>query len=389
MIDNELERQVIETVRKFVQKEVLPSVTAFDQEDRYPDELLRKMGELGLFSITTPEELGGLGLGYSTVAKVIMELSQGWMSLSGAMTAQYTISHMIKLHGTEEQKAKLLPRLASGELRASFSMTEPGAGSDGQAITTFGRRVGEDYLISGQKTWATHSLNAGLVMMLVVTDKAAVPRHRGMSAFLIEKTPGEAKIPGMEIRKQKKLGFKGVESAEIFLTDFKVPASAIMGGDQGVGKGFKYTMAGLESGRLCVASSSTGMALATLKRAVAYSQQRKTFGKPIAEHQAIQIKLAGMATRTEAAKHLVLAGAKLLDEGHRADLELSMAKFFASETGVAVSLDAVRVHGGNGYAPEFMVERFLRDSIVQVLGEGSNEILQVLIAKRLPEFYGV
>lgn len=377
--------QLRDTVRKFVQNEVLPVVLDMERHDVYPDQLLSKIGQLGLFGLVTSEKYGGMRVDYKTIVETLIELSQGWMSLTGALTAHLSSADMIERAGTDGQRSRFLPKMAAGDLRCAFSMTEPDAGTDAQAIKTFARRDGDAFVINGRKTWATHALNAGLVTLLVVTDKDIRPRHKGITAFLIEKPPSVAKIDGMEIRPLPKLGFKGVESSLIFFDEFRVPATSILGGEAGIGQGFKFFMEGLETGRLCVASSAVGIATGAMKRAVAYSQERKTFGVAIAEHQAIQILLAQMATRTEAARLLCMSAAEKMDTGQRADMELSMAKLFSSEAAVAVSLDSMRVHGGNGYSSDFTVERFFREAPVLALGEGSNEIQHILIAKRLLE----
>jgi len=381
----DLSNQIRETVRRFVQNDVLPVINEMEHGNIYPKEMLAKMAELGLFGLVTSEEYGGTRVDYKTIVEAIIELSRGWMSLTGALTSHFSSCAMIERVGTSEQKNKYLKKLASGELMCAFSMTEPDAGSDAQNIKAFARREGDDFVINGQKTWASHALNAGLMTLLVVTDKDIQPRHKGITAFLVEKPPGVAKIPGMEIRPLGKLGFKGVESALIFLDDFRIPASSVMGGEDGIGKGFKFFMEGLETGRLCVASSATGIATGALERAVNYAQERKAFGVPIAQHQAVQILLAQMATRTEAARLLCMNAADRMDNNLRADMELSMAKLFSSETAVSVSLDSMRVHGGNGYSTDFMIERYFREAPVLALGEGSNEIQHLLIARRLIE----
>lgn len=383
--NSSLSNQARETVRSFVQSEVFPVVNEMEHGNVYPKQLLAKMAELGLFGLVTSEEFGGTRVDFKTIVEAIIELSQGWMSLTGALTSHFSSCAMIERVGTPEQKRKYLPMLASGELMCAFSMTEPDAGSDAQNIKAFARRDGDHFVINGQKTWASHALNAGLMTLLVVTDKDIQPRHKGITALLVEKPPGVAKIPGMEIRPLGKLGFKGVESALIFLDDFRVPVSSVMGGEDGIGKGFKFFMEGLETGRLCVASSAVGIATGALKQAVAYAQQRKAFGVPIAQHQAVQILLAQMAVRTEAARLLCMNAADRMDNKMRADMELSMAKLYASEAAISVSLDGMRVHGGNGYSTEFMMERYFREAPVLALGEGSNEIQHLLIARRLIE----
>ena len=377
---------LIAGVRRFVEREVRPVVSDFEQADRYPEPLLKKMGELGLFGLIIPKEYGGLGLDFRTFAEIQMELTQGWMVLSGVLTSHFTSAWMINAFGAEEQRASLLPRMAAGELRFAFSMTEPDAGSDAQSIRTFARRDGADFVLNGQKTWATHGLNSSALMLLVVTDRDQTPRHRGLTAFLIEKEPGAAPRPGLSIpRTLAKLGYKGVEATDIVFEDFRTPASTVLGGEAGIGQGFRYFMAGMEVGRLSVAASATGIAMDAFRRAITYAQQRKAFGVPIAQHQAIQMHLAQMATRVEAARLLVQNAAAKKDAGERADLEMGMAKLFASETAAQVSFDAMRVLGGYGYSPEFGVERLYREAPSLVLGEGSNEIQQLVIAKRLLE----
>jgi alkylation response protein AidB-like acyl-CoA dehydrogenase len=382
-----MREEILKTVRRFVEHDVLPVVTQLESTDTYPRVLFDKMAELGLFTLSLPERYGGIDAGYETVSLVLQELSQGWMTLSGVLTAQFTVASMILHSGTEEQKERLLPRMATGELKACFSITEPSTGSDAQAIKTQARRDGAVFRVTGQKVWATHALNAGLLMALVVTDPTQTPRHKGITALLIEKEAGAAELPGLQIRNQKKLGYKGMESSEIFFDNYEVPVTAVLGGEAGLGKGFKFTMMGLDSGRLSVSSSAIGIALGCLKRAIAYAQERQTFGKPIAEHQAIQIKLANMATRIEAARALVGSGARAMDAGERAGLQMGMAKLFCTEMALEASLEAMRIHGGFGYSPDYMIERFYREVPVLVLGEGSNEILQLLIARKVKEHY--
>jgi alkylation response protein AidB-like acyl-CoA dehydrogenase len=381
---DDVRRLTLETVQRFVREEVIPNVMDLERKDEYPKALLARMAELGLFGMIVDPEYGGLGFPYTTVAEVLIELSQGWMSLSGALTAHGTVCSMIERFGTEAQKRAFLPRMAAGEMQFCFSMTEPDAGTDAQQIRTRAVREGNEFVITGTKTWATHALNGGGIMLLAVTDPNAQPRHRGISAFIIDKPPGVPKLPGLTIpRKLPKLGYKGVESTEIVFDGFRVPASGLLGGDEGLGKGFKYFMSGLESGRIHVAASATGIATGALTRAIAYAKERKTFGRPIGEHQAIQLRIAHMAIRVEASRLLVLNAATKLQSGERSDVECGMAKVFATETAAEVSLDSMRVHGGYGYSNEYTIERFYREAPVLILGEGSNEINQVLIARQL------
>lgn len=383
---NDTRTQILTTVRRFVREEVLPRVKAEERADTYPEALLSRMGDLGLFAMAVPEEYGGLELPYELIAEAFFELSQGWMSLSGALTSHGTVASMLVKFGTEDQKRRYLPRMATGELRFCFSMTEPDAGSDAQAIRTRAEPVEGGYVLTGTKTWATHALNAGAVMLLVVTDPQQVPRHRGISAFVVEKEPGVNVIgEGIRISNLEKLGYKGVESSEIVFDSYRVPSTAVLGGAAGLGKGFKYFMSGLEGGRIQVAASAVGIALGALKRSLHYARERQAFGKRIGDHQAVQLTLADMSLRVEASRQMVLHAARRFDAGDRADIECAMAKILATETAAKVALDAMRVHGGYGYSTEFTVERFYREVPSLLLGEGSNEINQILIAKRLIE----
>jgi alkylation response protein AidB-like acyl-CoA dehydrogenase len=384
------QREVVATVREFVRRDVIPVASQYEHADEYPTPLVEQMKELGLFGVTIPEEYGGLGLDLTTYVLIQIELSRGWMSLSGVLNTHFISAWMIKTFGTEEQRERYLPRMATGEVHSAYSMTEPGAGSDVQAIRTTARREGDDYVINGQKMWATNGLRSNLIMLLAKTDPQAEPRHRGMTAFLIDKQPAVAEQPGLTIPpKLGKLGYKGVESVEIVFDDFRTPASSVLGGEAGIGQGFKYFMGGVELGRVNVAARGIGIATAAFEAAIRYAQEREAFGKPIAQHQLIQAKLAQMGTKIEAAKLLVLQAAERKDAGERADLESGMAKLFATETAEEVALEAMRIHGGYGYSTEFLVERIYRDAPVLILGEGSNEILQLLIARRLLEQYAI
>jgi alkylation response protein AidB-like acyl-CoA dehydrogenase len=363
---------------------VLPSASRYDHADEFPEDLVATMRELGLFGVTIPERYGGLGLDLETYALIVVELSRGWISLSGVLNTHFISAYMIEGSGTEEQKQRLLPRMATGELRAAFSMTEPHAGSDVQAIRTRARREGDEYVIDGQKMWVTNGLRAGLVTLLAVTDPNAEPRHRGMTAFLIEKDPGRPSQPGLEISAPlKKLGYKGVESVELAFQGFRTPVSSVLGGAENAG--FSQFMRGVEVGRVNVAARGVGVAKAGFEAAIRYAQEREAFGKPIAQHQAIQLKLAQMATKIRASELLVLDAARRKDSGERADLEAGMAKLFATETAEEVALESMRIHGGYGYSQEYPVERLYRDAPLLILGEGSNEIQQLIIARRLLE----
>lgn len=375
-----------ETIHDWVDKEVLPVVSYYDHADEYPTPLVDTMQELGLFGLTIPEEYGGLGLDLVTYALVVKELSRGWISLSGVINTHFMAAWMINSYGTPEQKQHFLPRMATGELRAAYSMTEPHAGSDVQSIRTRAVRDGDQWSITGQKMWVTNGLRAGLVMLLAVTDPTAEPRHRGMSALLVEKEPGVATQPGLSVPPQlKKLGYKGVETTELAFDGYRIPAGNVLGGESQVGRGFKQFMSAVELGRVNVAARGLGLATSAFELAVKYAKQRETFGVPISEHQAIQLKIAQMGTKIRATELLVFDAAERKSRGERVDLEAGMAKLFASETAFEVATEAMRIHGGYGYSQEYMVERLYRDAPLLILGEGTNEIQQVLIARRLLE----
>ena len=380
--------EIVSTIRDWIDREVIPVASELEHADAFPEELVEQMKELGLFGVIIPDEHGGLGLDLTTYALIQIELSRGWMSLSGVLNTHFLSAWMIQQYGTDEQRRSHLPRMATGELRAAYSMTEPHAGSDVQAIRTRAVREGEEYVITGHKTWATNGLRAGMITLLAKTDPGAEPRHRGMTAFVLEKEPGVSELPGLTIPPPlRKLGYKGVETTEFFFDGFRTPATSVLGGEAGVGEGFKYFMGAIELGRVNIAARAVGIATRAFEEAIRYAQEREAFGKPISQHQAIQLKLAQMATRIEAARLLTMQAAERKDAGERADLEAGMAKLFATETASEVALEAMRVHGGYGYSQEFVVERLYRDAPVLILGEGSNEIQQLVIARRLLERY--
>ncbi len=383
--------EIVTTVRDWVDREVVPVASELEHADEFPAGLVTQMKELGLFGMTIPEEFGGLGLGLDTYALVVLELSRGWTTLSGILNGTFIASWMIRHHGTEEQRQRHLRRLASGELRSSFSMTEPHAGSDVQAIRTTAVRDGDEYVITGQKMWVTNGWRSGIVMLLAKTDPGADPPHAGMTGFIVEKEPEVSELPGLTIPLPglKKLGYKGVESVELLFGGFRTPVSSVLGGEAGVGQGFKYFMSGIEVGRVNVAARGAGLARAALDDALRYAQEREAFGKKIAHHQAVQLMLAKMATRAEAARLLVVQAAQRKAGGERADLEAGMAKYFATEAAQENALDAMRIHGGYGYSPEFRPERYYRDAPLLLIGEGSNEIQQLVIARRLLERYAI
>jgi butyryl-CoA dehydrogenase len=378
--------EIVATVREWVDREVFPVASDLEHADEYPADLVAQMKELGLFGVTIPEEYGGLGLDLTTYALLQVELSRGWMSLSGVLNTHLISAWMIETYGTEEQRRRYLPRLATGELHSAYSMTEPHAGSDVQAIRTRAELDGDEWVITGQKMWATNGLRSSMIMLLAKTDPDADPPHRGMTAFVLEKEPGRAVQPGLSISPPiRKLGYKGVESVELAFDGFRTPKASVLGGEAGLNAGFKYFMGGIELGRVNIAARAVGIATRACEEAIRYARERVAFGKPIAEHQAIQLKLAQMATKTEAARLLMLQAAQRKDAGERADLEAGMAKLFATETAEDVALEAMRIHGGYGYSQEFVVERLYRDAPVLILGEGSNEIQQLVIARRLLE----
>ncbi|SNQ45395.1 Acyl-CoA dehydrogenase domain protein [Frankia canadensis] len=380
------QRDMIGLVRKFVDAEVAPQASELDHRDQFPTEMVEQLKQMGLFGLVIPEEYGGLGQDLVTYALVIKELSRGWISLSGVVNTHFMAAWMIQQYGTEEQRRRLLPRMATGELRAAYSMTEPHAGSDVQAITTRARRDGAEYVIDGRKMWATNGLRADLVMLLAVTDPNARPRHRGMTAFVVEKRAGAHEQPGLLVPPQlKKLGYKGVESTELVFDGFRTPASSVLGGETGLGQGFAYFMSAVELGRVNVAARAVGLATAAFEAGVKYAQQREAFGRPISNHQLIQQKIAQMGTKIRAAELLLEDAARKKASGGRADLEAGMAKYFATETAHWCTVESMRIHGGYGYSQEFVIERLYRDAPLLILGEGTNEIQQLLIARRLLE----
>jgi alkylation response protein AidB-like acyl-CoA dehydrogenase len=375
---NEEERAMVELVRDFVNRDVRPVVRELEHADTYPDKLIEQMKQLGIFGLAIPGPWGEAQVSTSCYALITEELARGWMSLAGAMGGHTVVAKLIGAFGTDDQKRAYLPRMATGELRATMALTEPGGGSDLQALRTTARRDGEDYVVNGSKTWITNARRSGLVALLCKTDPAAQPAHAGISILLAE--PGNGFTVSRDL---PKLGYKGVESCELAFDDFRVPASALLGEREG--EGFAQMMRGLEIGRIQVASRALGVGQAALDDALRYAQQREAFGKPIWKHQSIGNYLADMATKLTAARQLVLYAARCYDSGRRADLEAGMAKLFASETAMEIALDAVRIHGGYGYSTEFDVERYFRDAPLMIVGEGTNEIQRNVIARQLIE----
>ena len=370
------EEAIVEVVAKFVDSDVRPVVNALEHANTYPEALIEQMKALGVFGLAIPEPYGDFGVSTPCYARVTEELARGWMSLAGAFGGHSVVSKLIGRFGTEEQRRRYLPRMATGELRATMALTEPDGGSDLQALRTVARPVDGTWVIDGAKTWITNARRSGLVALLCKTDPKAEPAHRGISILLVEKGPG------FEIsRDLPKLGYKGVESCELHFDGFVVPGDAVLGGT--VGRGFAQMMAGLEVGRIQVAARAIGVARAAFDDALRYSQERHTFGQPIWQHQSIGNYLADMATNIAAARQLNLYAAERVDSGQRADLEAGMAKLFASEMAAKVTLDAVRIHGGYGYSTEFEVERYFRDAPLMIVGEGTNEIQRNVIARQL------
>ncbi len=379
------QRAITEMVHQFVDEQVLPVAGHHDHEDSFPEDVVEQMKELGLFGVTIPEEYGGMGLDLTTYAMIVEELSRGWISIAGVVNTHFIGSYLLMKFGTDDQKERLLPRMATGELRAAFSLSEPGLGSDVQAISTRARRDGDDWLINGQKMWVTNGLLSGVVFLLAKTDPDASPPYKGMTCFITEKEPGASEVPGLTVPpKINKMGYKGVESTELVYEDYRCPAANVLGGEeQGLGQGFGQMMDALEVGRVNVAARGVGIAQRALELALRYSQERKTFGKQIADHQAIQFKLADMATKVEAARLLMLKSARLKDAGERSDLEAGMAKLYASEAGKEVVEDSLRIHGGYGYSKEYEIERLYRDAPLLLIGEGTSEIQRMVIGKKL------
>jgi alkylation response protein AidB-like acyl-CoA dehydrogenase len=376
------QREIVGLVRRFVDEQVIPVASAHEHADTFPAEIVTGLRELGIFGFTIPEAYGGLGLDLTTYALAVCELSRGWMSVSGIINTHFIVADMLMRDGTDEQRERFLPRMATGELRCAFSMTEPECGSDVQAIRSRAVRDGEDYVVNGQKMWVTNGLRAGMVATLVKTDPEADPPHRGMSCLLVEKEPGASRDGGLEIPPQlEKLGYKGVETTELVFSDHRVPARNLLGGAEG--RGFQQMMSGIEVGRVNVAARGVGVAQRAFEIAIRYAQERQAFGRPIARHQAIQFKLADMGTKIEAARLLMVSAARKKDAGERSDVEAGMAKLFATEICNEVVEDALRIHGGYGYSKEYEIERLYRDAPLLLIGEGTSEIQKLIIARGL------
>ncbi len=375
--------QIVNMVRDFVKREVEPVAAKLDEEDIVPHDLIDQMKELGLFGITIPEEYGGLGLDYTTFAHIFEELSKGLMSISGAIGTHHILAYVINHYGSEEQKQQFLPDLASGRKRGGLALTEPSGGTDVANLQTTADKDGEEYVINGSKMFITNAKYGDAFCLLARTDRSADPKHRGLSAFVIEK--GD---PGFKVgRELNKLGYRGLDTCELIFENFRIPAENLIGSEEN--QGFGQVMSGLETGRINVAARAVGVAQAAFEAAIRYSQQRESFGQPISQHQAIQTKLADMATKIQAARLLTYDAARKKDDGGRVDLESGMAKLFSSEICQEVAMEAMRIHGGYGYLKESAVERYYRDAPLMIIGEGTNEVLRLVIAKqllRLPEY---
>ncbi|QWF79203.1 acyl-CoA dehydrogenase family protein [Amycolatopsis sp. CA-230715] len=383
----DVQSEILATVRTFVDKEVIPHAQELEHADTYPADIVEGMKEMGLFGITIPEEYGGLGESLLTYALVVEEIARGWMSVSGVINTHFIVAHMISRHGTEAQKKHFLPPMATGEVRGSFSMSEPDLGSDVAAIKTKAKKDGDRYVIDGAKMWLTNGGSSNLIALLVRTDEGAEKAHQNLTTFLVEKPEGFGEVaPGLTIPgKIEKMGYKGVDTTEAVFDGFEIGADKVLG--EQPGKGFSYMMDGVEVGRVNVAARACGIAIRAFELAVDYAQQRKTFGKAIAEHQAIAFKLAEMATKVEAAHLMMVNAARLKDSGARNDVEAGMAKLIASEYCAEVTQEAFRIHGGYGYSKEYEIERLMREAPFLLIGEGTSEIQKTIISRGLLRDY--
>jgi alkylation response protein AidB-like acyl-CoA dehydrogenase len=391
---SEIQQEILTTVRDFVDKEILPVATELEHRDEYPTEIVEGLKELGVFGLMIPEEYGGLGESLLTYALCVEEIARGWMSVSGIINTHFIVAYMLQQHGTQEQRDYFLPKMAAGDIRGAFSMSEPGLGSDVSAIRTKAVQEGDSYVINGQKMWLTNGGSANLVAVLCRTDEGlpeGTAPHKSMTTFLIEKEPGfgpNPKVSGLTVPgKIEKMGYKGVDTTELLLQDVRIPADRVLGGVGG--RGFYQMMDGVEVGRVNVAARGCGVARRAFELGVAYAQQRHTFGKPIAQHQAIQFKLAEMATKVEAAHQMMVMAARKKDAGRRNDLEAGMAKYLASEYCKEVVEDSFRIHGGYGFSKEYEIERLYREAPMLLIGEGTAEIQKMIIGRRLLEEYRI
>ena len=384
---SDVQRQIIDTVREFTDREIIPRAQQLERDDEYPQEIVDAMCEMGLFGLTIPEEYGGLGESLLTYALAVEEISRGWMSISGIINTHFIVAYMLLQHGTDEQKQRYLPRMAAGQLRGAFSMSEPNCGSDVSAIRTRAVRDGDAYVIDGQKMWLTNGGTATLVAVLVKTDEGADSVYRNMTTFLIEKKQGYGEVaPGLVIPgKIEKMGYKGVDTTELIFSGYRTCGGQVLGGTPG--RGFYQMMDGVEVGRVNVAARGCGVALRAFELAVGYAQQRETFGKPIAQHQAVMFRLADMATKVEAAHQMMIMAARKKDSGQRNDLEAGMAKYLAAENCRDVVEDSFRIHGGYGFSKEYEIERLYREAPMLLIGEGTSDIQKMIIGRRILEDY--
>lgn len=383
----DIQEEILATVRTFVDKEIIPHAQTLEHGDTYPADIVEGMKEMGLFGLTIPEEYGGLGESLLTYALVVEQIARGWMSVSGVINTHFIVAHMLKQHGTPEQKQKYLPRMAAGEVRGSFSMSEPELGSDVAAIRTRAVKGSDGYTINGQKMWLTNGGTSNLTAVLVKTDEGAEKPHQNLTTFLVEKPEGYGEVlPGLTIPgKIDKMGYKGVDTTEMVFDGFEIAPEQVLGGV--TGQGFRHMMDGVEVGRVNVAARACGIAIRAFELAIDYSQQRRTFGKAIAEHQAIAFKLAEMATKVEAAHLMMVNAARLKDSGQRNDVEAGMAKLIASEYCAEVTQESFRIHGGYGYSKEYEIERLMREAPFLLIGEGTSEIQKTIISRGLLRDY--
>ena len=385
----DFQKEILSTVKSFVDKEIIPNARELEYKDEFPEAIVEQMKEMGLFGLTIAEEYGGLGESLLTYALVVEQIARGWMSVSGVINTHFIVAYMIAQHGTDEQKQRLLPKMATGEIRGAFSLSEPECGSDVAAIKSRARADGGEYVINGQKMWLTNGARAGVVATLVKEDLGADSVYKNMTTFLIEKEPGFGETrPGLTIPpKIEKMGYKGVETTETVLDGVRVEASSVLGGDAGHGNGFYQMMDGVEVGRVNVAARACGISIRAFELAIAYAQQRTTFGKQLAEHQAIAFKLAEMATKVEASHLMMVNAARLKDAGSRNDVEAGMAKLLASEYCAEITQESFRIHGGYGYSKEYEIERLMREAPFLLIGEGTSEIQKTIISRGLLKEY--
>ncbi len=383
LTSSETRNQMTNLVREFVRRDVEPVASHYENEDIYPQDLVDKMAEMGLFGIMIPEEYGGLGLDYTTFALIFEELSKGWMSLTGPIGTHHILAYVISTYGTEEMKQRFLPKMAEGIIRGGLALTEPGGGSDMQNLQTSAVKDGEEYVINGNKMFISNGASGNAFAVLARTDKTVRPLHRGISCFVVEKPAAGFTVA----QKLDKLGYRGIDTTELVFDNVRIPTENLVGEVEG--KGFGHVMSGLEGGRINVAARAVGVATAAFDAAIKYAQQRESFGQPIAQHQAIQLKLAEMATEIEAARLLTYEAARRKDSGERVDLEAGMAKLFASEMCGRVTMEAMRIHGGYGYIKDYPLERYYRDAPLMIIGEGTNEIQKLVIARRLLQKYQI